>query len=130
MDPTARQSSYDRSPVSGGPTAGALPDDARVAARIEQLPREVGALILTTGMVTGMLPPPPGPFDVSLMVAGGVALWPRGLKTLDRWALRRFPRARRAAMCFLDRYLDDLERRCPGATRGSASRQLSSLAGE
>jgi len=63
-----------------------------------------------------MLPPPPGPFDVSLMLVGGVTLWPRGLQTVEAWARRRFPGAHGAAMNFLERYLDDLERRYPGST--------------
>jgi hypothetical protein len=67
-------------------------------------------------MVTGMLPPPPGPFDLSLMLAGGVALWPRGLRGLEDWTQRRFPKGHHAGMSFLARYLDDLERRYPGST--------------
>ncbi len=84
--------------------------------RIEQMPKEVGVLLLMTGMVTGMLPPPPGPFDLSLMIAGGAALWPRGLRSLEAWTMRRFPRAHRAGVIFLDRYLDDLEHRYRGTT--------------
>jgi hypothetical protein len=67
-------------------------------------------------MITGMLPPPPGPFDLSLMLAGGVALWPRGLRTLEGRTQRRFPQAHRASMSFLNRFLDDLEHRYPGST--------------
>ena len=49
---------------------------------IGHLPKEVGILLLVTGTVTGMLPPPPGPFDLSLMLAG-VQLC--GRAAFDRW---------------------------------------------
>jgi len=67
-------------------------------------------------MITGMLPPPPGPFDLTLMLTGGVALWPRGLRSLEGWTQRNFPKAHRAGVDFLERFLDDLEHRYPGAT--------------
>jgi hypothetical protein len=84
--------------------------------RLERIPRHVGLLLLASGMITGMLPPPPGPSDLSLMLAGGVALWPHGLRTLEGWTQRRFLQAHRASMSFLNRFLDDLEDRCPGST--------------
>ena len=57
--------------------------------------------------------PPPGPFDLTIIASGGLILWPRGLRAIDGWAQRLFPGAHRAAMGFLDRFLDDLERRDP-----------------
>ena len=80
------------------------------------MPKEVGVLLLAAGMIMGVLPPPPGPFDLSVMLAGGVALWPRGLRATELSMRRHFPGAHRVGMNFLDRYLDDLERRYPGAT--------------
>jgi hypothetical protein len=101
----------DGGPAFEGPSLAKKP-----ASRIERAPKGVGVLLLTAGVVTGMLPPPPGPFDISLMLAGGVMLWPRGLRAADEWSRRRFPQAHRAGMRFLERYLDDLERRYPGST--------------
>jgi hypothetical protein len=86
------------------------------SSRIERIPRHVGLLLLASGMITGMLPPPPGPFDVSLMLVGGVALWPRALGTLERWTERTFPQAHHAGVSFIERFLDDLEHRYPGST--------------
>ncbi len=77
------------------------------------MPRDVGLLLLASGIITGMLPPPPGPFDLSLMLTGGVALWPGGLRALDGWTHRNFPQAHRAAEVFPERFLDDLEHRYP-----------------
>ena len=73
-------------------------------------------LLLASGMITGMLPPPPGPFDVTQMLAGGVVLWPRGLQAIDDWTERRFPRAHLAGVSYLERFLHDLEHRYPGST--------------
>jgi hypothetical protein len=108
--------------------------DPGAPTRLDHMPKEVGALLMVTGLITGMLPPPPGPFDLSLVTAGGIALWPRGLRTIDGWMRRRFPGAHRAGMAFLDRYLDDLERRYPGSTnaaeyeRMAITRMLGNLA--
>jgi hypothetical protein len=88
--------------------------DARASERIENLPKGVGAVLLVTGMVTGMLPPPPGPFDISLMLVGGTALWPGGFGTLEGWVQRRFPSVHRSGTKLLRRLVDDMERRYPG----------------
>jgi hypothetical protein len=107
-----------RSESEPGAAEGALaPGRAALASeaprRIEGLPKEVGALLMVAGLTTGMLPLPPGPFDLSLVVAGGFVLWPRGLGGVESWTRRRFPKAHRCGMKFLDRYLTDLERRYP-----------------
>jgi hypothetical protein len=116
MGPRSPRFSEDSDSEADGQSAKGRLQAERFSRRIEQMPREVGVLLLTTGMVTGMLPPPPGPFDLSLMLAGGAALWPRSLRSLSDWTMKRFPRAHRAGMIFIDRYLDDLERRYPGTT--------------
>ncbi len=98
------------------------PETSEKARRIDRLPTEVILLLLTTGIFTGMLPPPPGPFDLTIIISGGVVLWPRGLRAIEGWAAKHFPRAHRAGTRFLDRYLDDLERRYPDSTRRVARR--------
>jgi hypothetical protein len=82
--------------------------------KIERLPVEVGVMLIAAGATTGMLPPPPRPFDLSIIVSGGLVLWPQAFRAIDGWTHRRFPAAHRTAMGFLGRYLDDLERRYPG----------------
>jgi hypothetical protein len=123
MERTAPRSSLDPAPDTNGRAAEDPAPAPRTLTRIEQMPREIGVLLLATGMVTGMLPPPPGPFDLSLILAGGVALWPRGFRTLRGWTQRRFPRAHHAGMSFLNRFLEDLERRYPGATHPTENEQ-------
>jgi hypothetical protein len=116
MERTFQRSAHDTSSEICGQAAKGRSQGPGVSGRFEHLPKEVGVLLLATGMVTGMLPPPPGPFDLSIMLAGGIALWPRGFRTLEGWTRRRFPNAHQASMSFLERYLDDLERRYPGST--------------
>jgi hypothetical protein len=73
-------------------------------------------------MITSMLPPPPGPFDLSLMLTGGIALWPRGFRALEGWMRRNCPQAHRAGVGFLERFLEDLEHRFPGSTSSRQQR--------
>src|SRR5207244_11231311 len=76
--------------------------------------RQVGALLFTAGLVAGMMPPPPGPFDMTLILTGAIVLWPRRLGAVEGWMRRRYPRAHHRGMVFLDRFLADLERRYSG----------------
>ena len=82
-----------------------------------KLPKEVGVLLMTAGAITGMLPPPPGPFDLSLMLSGGLVLWPHGLRGVERWTREHWPCAHRTSTRFLNRYCDDLNRRYPAPPR-------------
>jgi hypothetical protein len=116
MESTASRSTQDSEQNVVG-QAGECPTQGPIAAHsLDRLPRDIGFLLLASGIITGMLPPPPGPFDLSLMLAGGVALWPRGLQAVDDWTGRRFPQAHHAGVSYLERFLHDLERRYPGST--------------
>jgi hypothetical protein len=110
------------SPVTAEEPGGAGGNtESPISRRIERLPAEVGVLLLAAGVTTGMLPPPPGPFDLTIIASGGLVLWPRAFRAIDGWTRKRFPRAHGAAMCFLGRYLDDLERRYPESLGGHPS---------
>ena len=106
----------DHTVADGTPLIDRPSETSETARRIERLPTEVGVLLLSAGVTMGLTPPPPGPFDLSIMLSGGLILWPRGFRAIDGWARKRFPTAHRAGMQFLDRYLDDLERRYPDST--------------
>jgi hypothetical protein len=82
---------------------------------LEGLPREVGVLLVTVGFLGLVLP---GPIGTPFLLAGGLALWPNGFRSADRWVRAKFPRLHREGMEQLERYLHDLERRYPGSTRG------------
>ncbi len=124
MAPASLQLAFNNTVADGTPLINRLPETSETARRIERLPTEVGVLLLTAGIINGMLPPPPGPFDLTIIVSGGVVLWPRGFRAIEGWARKRFPKAHRAGMQFLVRYLDDLERRYPDSTgcRSSSER--------
>ncbi len=117
MDIAFLHSAHDPREESDRPAA----EGEDVLRKIEQLPKGVGVLLIATGLTTGMLPPPPGPFDMMIILSGGLVLWPRGLRALAGWAKKRSPTAHRTSLSFLDRLLADLERRYP--TRPGAGRR-------
>lgn len=84
--------------------------DAETIRRIRALPPEIGALLLSVGVLGVVLP---GVLGTPALVAGGLALWPRGFRKVDDWLGRRFPTVHHQGMRQLDRFLDDLERRYP-----------------
>ena len=116
MAPASLKLASDHTAADGTPLIDRPSETSETARRIERLPTEVGVLLLSAGITMGLTPPPPGPFDLSIMLSGGLVLWPRGFRAIDGWARKRFPTAHRVGMQFLDRYLDDLERRYPDST--------------
>ncbi len=88
--------------------------DGRRLRRIEELPKEVGVMLLSVGAVGFVLPAMAG---TPAILAGGLVLWPRTFGKLERWIERRYPVMHREGMRQVARYLDDLERRFPDATR-------------
>ena len=116
MAPTSSQLAHDPTVADSTPCIEGPPETSQTARRMERLPTEVGVLLVAAGITTGMLPPPPGPFDLSIVLSGCLVLWPRGFRAIDGWTCKRFPKAHRAGREFLNRYLDDLERRYPNST--------------
>jgi Putative transmembrane protein (PGPGW) len=81
--------------------------------RIKELPKEVGIMLITAGIVGLILPGPGTP----ALIAGGLALWPKAFDKLESWLERRHPDAHRESMKQIGRFLNDLERRYPYASR-------------
>lgn len=82
------------------------------------LPKELGVMLVSAGVVGFVLPGP----GVPALVAGGLILWPGGFGKAERWFQRRFPEAHRQGMGHISRFLNDLERRYPGSTRPEGGR--------
>ena len=77
---------------------------------LEDLPKEVGVLLLALGVIGLVLP---GPIGTPALVAGGVVLWPGTFGKLSRWMERRYPRVHRSGMRHISRFIADLDRRYP-----------------
>jgi hypothetical protein len=76
--------------------------------RIEKLPRDVGWMLLTGGLMSEVvmgLPP--------FWVLGILILYPQIGGSLAGFLERKAPGVLSASLDFVDRYLDDLERRYP-----------------
>ena len=92
---------------SAAPVSEPTPDESAVReltpARVEQLPKEAGWLLITAGIVGLVVP---GVLGTPFLLAGAVVLAPGGSMLLSRWAGH-------SAMRQIGRFLDDLERRYP-----------------
>ncbi len=84
--------------------------DRQTALRVEHLPREVGWVLVTVGVV-GLIVP--GMLGTPFLFAGVFVLVPGGPRLLSRWAGRNPPKLVRTVMRQVSRFLDDLERRYP-----------------
>jgi hypothetical protein len=82
------------------------------------LPKELGVMLVSAGMLGVVLPGPGAP----ALVAGGLILWPEAFGKAERWFQKRFPQAHRQGMGHVNRFLTDLERRYPGSTRPRTSK--------
>lgn len=91
------------------------PVDPEAPPELQDLPREVGVLLLALGVLGLILP---GPIGTPALVAGGVVLWPGTFGRVSLWMERRYPRFTRAGNRQIRRFLTDLERRYPD-TRGT-----------
>jgi hypothetical protein len=80
--------------------------------RVEDLPKEVGVLLLAFGVLGLLLP---GPIGTPALLAGGVVIWPGTFGRLSRWVERRYPRFHQSSNRQIGRFLVDLERRYPSS---------------
>jgi hypothetical protein len=77
--------------------------------KIKELPKEVGVMLITAGIVGIILPGPGTP----AIIAGGLALWPNAFGRLRSWLQRHHPTVHHQSMKQICRFLNDLEKRYP-----------------
>ena len=78
--------------------------------RLLEMPREVGWLMVSIGVMGVALP---GIVGTPALLAGGLMLWPKGFRAVNGWCRKRFPKTHEHGVEQLIRYLDDMERRYP-----------------
>lgn len=88
-------------------------DEVAWMPELRELPRDVGYMLLSAGVVGFILPGPGTP----AIIAGGLILWPDGFGKAEGWFKRRFPSLHRDGMKHIHRFLKDLEGRYPGTFR-------------
>jgi len=116
---TARRSAATRNPTRAStgeipPTPGGPAEGQEVVLRIDQLPRDVGWVLLYVGVLGIVLP---GVIGFPFVIAGGAILLPGGRKLLNRWVGENPPRVVHASMKQISRLVVDLERRYPRLPR-------------
>jgi hypothetical protein len=86
------------------------PEEEAEFRRIKDLPREVGVMLMTVGVLGLVLP---GIVGTPAFLAGGLVLWPKGFGKVENWFERRFPQMHKQSLHQINRFLDDLEGRFP-----------------
>ena len=84
--------------------------DQETADRIRKLPKDVGWLLITAGVLGLVLP---GIIGTPLLVLGSLMVWPSSQKKAGQWLSGESPTMFRGSMKQINRFLDDLERRYP-----------------
>lgn len=82
--------------------------------RLEDLPKELGVLLTSVGVLGFVLP---GIAGTPALIAGGLVLWPKTFSKVENWFEGRFPIAHRKSMQQVGRFIDDLDRRYPIAEK-------------
>jgi hypothetical protein len=77
--------------------------------RFQELPKEIGVMLIAAGVVGVILPGPGTP----ALIAGGLVLWPGAFGKLRSWLEQRFPVIHDRSMKQIDCFLGALERRYP-----------------
>lgn len=108
--PTSEPEAIETTPYS--------PKPAEPIGLAASLPRELGVMLVSAGVIGVVLPGPGAP----ALVAGGLILWPRAFGKAERWFQKRFPQAHQQGMGHVNRFLSDLERRYPGSTGPTTGR--------
>jgi hypothetical protein len=100
------------------PSAALTAEDQAELNRIKDLPRELGVMLMTVGVIGFVLP---GVVGTPAMIAGGLVLWPKAFDKVENWFERRFPKIHKQSLYQINRYLNDLEARYPDAIRRDGS---------
>jgi hypothetical protein len=101
------------------PSAAPTPSAMAPTGLAEMLPKDLGVMLVSAGLIGVVLPGPGAP----ALVAGGLILWPKGFGKVERWFQKRFPETHRKGLGHINRFLADLERRYPGSTGTAPTRR-------
>ena len=88
----------------------ALDLDESTVQRIERLPKDIGWLLITAGIMGVILP---GVLGMPFLVLGGLVLTPGTNKRAERWLSGHSPKLFKGSARQINRFLDDLEKRYP-----------------
>lgn len=91
--------------------------DDETVKRIEKLPRDVGWLLITAGVLGVVLP---GVLGFPFLILGGLVVMPATSQRAEHWLAGHGPKMFRGSVRQINRFLDDLERRYP--TQGRAAK--------
>jgi hypothetical protein len=78
--------------------------------RLPSLPPEVGVLLTVVGTAGLVLP---GVVGAPFLLAGGIALWPKRFRRVERWLMKAAPGMYETGVQQIEQFLADLERRYP-----------------
>lgn len=84
-------------------------------ARIKNMPKDVGAMLLTVGLAGVVLP---GVIGLPFLLAGGIIMMPKTTNKLRNYLGMNHSEESDYAIKQLNRFLDDLDRRYPGVESG------------
>ena len=93
-------------------------DEDEEVQRLKELPKEVGVMLISVGVLGFVLP---GVMGTPAIVAGGLVLWPKAFDRVENWLRSRYPVMHQASMRQIGRYLTDMERRFPDLRKTSPS---------
>ncbi len=110
MIPEPIESTTNRIPDSPGAGNDGQPGEPVRTPELRDLPKEVGYMLLSAGVLGCVLPGPGTP----ALIAGGLVLWPDRFGKAETWFKRRYPSVHRDGMRHIHRFLKDLENRYPG----------------
>jgi hypothetical protein len=99
-------------PMAPVPSPTGPDRDEDATGPLKRPPKELGVMLVSAGVIGFVLPGP----GIPALVAGGLILWPEGFGKVEGWLRRRHPDMHRKGIGYLDRFLNDLERRYPGST--------------
>lgn len=88
----------------------AMEVDQATIDRIERLPKDVGWLLFTAGLMGIIVP---GVIGTPFLILGGFMIWPWSSKKAESWLKGHSPKPFRGSIRQINRFLDDLERRYP-----------------
>lgn len=99
---------------------------AQTPRNIEEMPRDVGWLLLAAGLIGEIAP---GVIGTPFWLMGSLILWPGAGKRVESWLESRAPGLLRGGRRQVGRFLSDLERRYPPSLRQGQAKEETGLLG-